>query len=278
LPLQLDFILLTKTIPAVSQRYDNIILNTLIMQKNIYRGVQILISILVLLFAISCVSVEKLRYLNDIDELQVPYINPKEPKLIMPFDKINIRVLSIDEKTNDLFNSNTNSDIGYLVDNIGNINYPFIGKINVLGLTPEQAGKKLGTALSEYVSDASVTVSFVEVNVTVMGQVQSQGIFPFTQDKLTIYEALALGGGVTQYGDRKNVILIRQEGDKIMHHKLDLSDSRIAGKEYYYIQANDVIIVEPLRIAAWYQFNNSSFTVILSVFTSIVVFSSFLFR
>ena len=61
-----------------------------------------------------------------------------------------------------------------------------------------------------------------------MGEVQRQGVYPFTQDKLNIYEALGLGGGLTQYGDRKKIILIRNEGDKIMHYRLNLSDSKIA--------------------------------------------------
>ncbi len=63
-----------------------------------------------------------------------------------------------------------------------------------------------------------------------MGEVNRQGVFSFTQDKLNIYEALGLGGGVTRYGDRKNIILVRNEGDKIMHYRLNLSDSKIAGK------------------------------------------------
>jgi polysaccharide biosynthesis/export protein len=195
----------------------------------------------------------------------------------MPFDYIYVRIFSIDDKTNLLFNSNnslpTNSSssmIGYLVDESGNINYPFIGNVKVSGLTPEQAGIKLGKALSEYVSNAAVSVKFIESKITVMGEVQLQGVFSFSQDKLNIYEALALGGGISRYGDRKNVILIRQEGDKIMHHKLDLSDSRIAGKDYFYIQANDVIVVEPLKSSSWFNFNNTTFTTFLTSVTTLL--------
>jgi polysaccharide biosynthesis/export protein len=248
-------------------------------------GVQIAILVFIIVFTISCVPVNKLRYFNDIDELQEPAVNPREQKLIMPFDKLYIRVFSIDEKTNLLFNSNNNlpvsstsSVIGYLVDETGNINYPFTGNINVSGLTTEQAGIKLGKALSEYVSNAAVSVKFIDSNVTIMGEVQRQGVYSFNQDKLNIYEALALGGGISQYGNRENVILIRQEGDKIMHQKLDLSDSRIAGKDYYYIQANDVIVVEPMKSKSWYNFNNNTFSTIISSITTLFAISVVFFR
>jgi polysaccharide export outer membrane protein len=226
-------------------------------------------------FMISCVPIKQLRYFNDIDEMQEPIVNPKTQKLILPFDKLYIKVYSIDEKTNLLFNPNdmgvssSTSMTGYFVDEAGNINYPFVGKINVGGLSTSQASTKVSEALNEYVSNASVIVKFIDNNVTVLGQVQSQGNHPFTQDKLTIYEALALGGGISQFGDRKNIILIRQEKDKIMHYRLDLSNSKIAGKDNYYIQANDVIVVEPLRnLSASY--GNNTFSLILSSISTIL--------
>ncbi len=229
-----------------------------------------------MVFVISCVPVEKLSYLNDINELQEPIVNPKEHKLIMPFDKLYIKVYSIDEKTNLLFNSNESTGgssspgmIGYIVDESGNINYPFVGKINVVGLSTIQASSKVSEALNEYVSNASVIVRFIDNTVTIVGEVKNQGIFTFSQDKLNIYEALALGGGLSMYGDRGKVVLIRQEGDKIMHHKLDLSNSRIAGKDYYYIQANDVIVVEPLK-AISSSYGNNTYSMILASISTIL--------
>jgi polysaccharide export outer membrane protein len=228
--------------------------------------------------------VSKLKYLNDIDDIHEPIINPREQKLIMPYDRINISVLSIDEKTNQLFNSLAATPIGatgisgYLVDVQGNINFPFVGKINIRGLAPEQASSKIANALTEYGFNATVTVSFVEKNISLLGEVQGQGVFSFTQDKINVYEALALGGGITRFGDRKNVILIRQEGDRIMHHKLDLSDSRIAGRELYYLQANDILIVEPIRSTSWFNFNSATLSTFIGSLTTVLVILSFFFQ
>jgi polysaccharide export outer membrane protein len=203
-------------------------------------------------------------------------------KLIMPFDKLYIKVYSIDEKTNLLLSSNesmgsssSTSMIGYYVDESGDIYYPLVGKIKVGGLSTIQASAKITETLNESVSVSSVIVRYIENNVTLVGEVNRQGSYPFNQDKLNIYEALALGGGISQYGNRKNIILIRQEGDKIMHHKLDLSDSKIAGKNYYYIQANDVIIVEPMRNLST-SFGNNTYSLVLSSISSIITVILFL--
>jgi polysaccharide biosynthesis/export protein len=233
---------------------------------------------LFLSLAVSCVPSKNLSYFTDIDELTGPGINPRTQKTIMPFDKLYIRVLSIDIQTSQIFSSTdelrsggigTSGIIGYMVDEAGNINFPFVGEINVVTLTTAQAAQKIQQALNEYVSNTSVVVKYVDNQVTVMGEVQRQGVFAFTQDKINIYEAIGLGGGLTRYGDRKNVILTRHVGEKIMHYRLNLSDSKIATKEYYYILPNDVIIVEPLKtISTSYQ--NITYTTILTSITTLI--------
>jgi polysaccharide export outer membrane protein len=232
--------------------------------------------ILILIFTASCVPVKQLSYFNDLNELVEPGINPRTQKMIMPFDKLYIKVISIDAPTNQIFNDNeemrsgsSNGVLGYLVDEAGNVNFPFVGNINVAKLTTAQASEKIQKALGDYVSNISVTVKYIDNQITVMGEVQHQGVYPFIQDKLNIYEALGLGGGLTQYGDRKKIILIRNEGTKIMHYRLDLSNSKIAAKDYYYILPNDVIVVEPLKaISASYQ--NITYTTILSSITTLI--------
>ena len=243
------------------------------------------LTVIVLLFlSVSCVPVEQLSYFNDINDLEEPGVNPRTQKMIMPFDKLYIKVLSIDPQTSQIFNSTdemrygtNNSVIGYLVDETGNINFPFVGNINVSSLTTAKAAEKIQKAMSDYVSNTSIIVKFIDNQVTVIGEVQRQGVFSFSQDKLNIYEAIGLGGGFTRYGNRKNVILIRNEGDKIMHHRLNLSDSKIAGKDTYYIMPNDVIVVEPLKAVSTSYSNITYSTILASITTLIAVllFSGF---
>lgn len=235
------------------------------------------IILLAMLLAVSCVPVKQLKYFNDINELEGPVVNPRVQKVIMPFDKVYIRVLSIDPQTSQIFNaaeemryggSNT-SMIGYLVDEQGNVNFPFVGNINILNLTLSQASEKIQKALSDYVPNTSVVVKYIDNQVTVIGEVQRQGVYTFSQDKLNIYEAIGLGGGITRYGDRENVILMRHEKDKIVHYRLNLQDSKIANKDYYYILPNDVIVVEPLK-AVSSSYSNITYTTLLSSITTLI--------
>ena len=233
--------------------------------------------IFILFFLISCVPAKKLSYFNDIDDLKEPAHNPRIQKVIMPFDKLYIRVLSIDEQTNQIFNSAEelrsggygSNVIGYLVDENGNVNFPFVGDINVASLTTTLASEKVQKALNAYVPNTAIIVKFVDNQVTVMGEVQRQGVFPFIHDKISIYEALGLGGGLTRYGDRENIILIRNEGDKVMHYRLNLSDSKIASKDHYYVLPNDVIVVEPLK-AISSSYSNITYTTILTSVTTLI--------
>jgi polysaccharide biosynthesis/export protein len=234
---------------------------------------------ILLAFLVACVPAKKLEYFNDIDKLGDPIVNPREQKVIMPFDNLYIRVISIDEKTNAIFNSSTQmgygenltSMISYSVDENGNVFFPFVGNINVGSLTTEQAGLKIQTALNDYISNTSVLVKFINNQVTVMGEVDRQGVYSFTQDKISIYEALGLGGGLTRYGDRKNIVLIRNEGDKLMHYRLNLTDSKIAAKDYYYVLPNDIIVVEPLKSISSSYTNNTYITILSSITTLIAV-------
>jgi len=238
------------------------------------------ITILIIsIMAFSCVPTSQLSYFNDINDIAEPTVNPRLQKTIMPFDRLYIRVLSIDLQTAQIFNTSDEMRsagyggmsglIGYLVDENGNINFPFVGNINVQSLTTAQAAEKIQKALSDYVSNTSIIVKYVDNQVTVIGEVNQQGVFSFTQDKLNVYEALALGGGITRYGDRKNIILVRNETGKVMHYRLNLSDSKIASKDYFYIMPNDVVIVEPLK-AVSSSYSNITYTTILSSITTLI--------
>ncbi|MDZ7634175.1 MAG: polysaccharide biosynthesis/export family protein [Bacteroidales bacterium] len=229
--------------------------------------------------AVSCVPVTQLSYFNDVDELDQPTVNPRMQKLIKPFDKLYVRVLSIDLQTSQIFNTTeemrsqsygvSSGLLGYLVDEEGSIDFPFVGKINVASMTTSEAAVKIQKALSDYVANTSIIVKYVDNQVTVMGEVQRQGVYSFPQDKLNIYEALGLGGGISRYGDRQKVILVRNEEGKIIHYRLNLSDSKIASKSYYYVMPNDVIIVEPLK-AISSSYSNITYTTILSTITTAI--------
>ncbi|HKK40998.1 MAG TPA: polysaccharide biosynthesis/export family protein, partial [Bacteroidales bacterium] len=158
-----------------------------------------IVIVLIMAFTASCVPIKKLSYFNDLNELKEPEVNPRTQKLIMPFDRLYIKVISTDPQTSQIFNTteemrsgSPNGILGYLVDESGRINFPFVGSIDVASLTTAQASEKIQKALSDYVPNTAVVVKYIDNQVTILGEVKQQGVYSFLQDKLNIYEALGL--------------------------------------------------------------------------------------
>lgn len=233
--------------------------------------------VLIAILSVSCVPTNKLKYFNDINSIEDASISPRTQKTIMPFDKLFVKVLSVDPLTSQIFNSSeemrfgngSTGIIGYSVDESGNINFPFVGDIKVSSLTTSQAADKIQKTLNDYVTNTSIIVKYIDNQVTIIGEVQRPGVYNFTQDKINIYEAIGLGGGLSRYGNRKEIILIRSQGDKIMHYTLNLSDSKLAGTDNYYILPNDVIVVEPLKSIST-SYSNITFTTVLTSISTLV--------
>ncbi|WP_055435405.1 polysaccharide biosynthesis/export family protein [Lacinutrix algicola] len=140
---------------------------------------------------------------------------------------------------------------GFTVDLHGDIEFPILGKINVLGYTTDEIVTKVKQSLLDnYLKDISqifVTVKLSGLRYTVTGEVKSTGIKTLFVDRVNIIEALANAGDISQTGDRTDVMVIRQypQGQKI--HHIDLTDLSAMQSPYYYIQPNDIILVKPLK-------------------------------
>lgn len=133
----------------------------------------------------------------------------------------------------------------YIVNPEGYIEFPILGKIHVQGMTPLELAKDLEKRISKDVADPVVRVNLINFNVNVMGEVKQPGMVPITRERFTILDALAAVGDITEYGRRDNVLLIREEDGKATYHVLNLNDASILSSPYYYMQQNDVVIVDP---------------------------------
>ena len=142
----------------------------------------------------------------------------------------------------------------YLVDNLGYINFPIIGRLKVGGLTKSECEKLILEKIRPYMAESEnpvVTVRMSSYSVSVLGEVTRPGSFLVSREKITILEALAQAGDLTIYGVRDRVKLIREDatGKKTIV-KLDLTDANIINSPYYYLQQNDVVYVEPNKVKA----------------------------
>ena len=134
---------------------------------------------------------------------------------------------------------------GYLVDNEGFIYFPVLGKLYIKGMTLAQLRADLEKRLLTYLAEPLVSIKQLNFNITVLGEVKKPGQYTNPSDKITVLQALGLAGDMTDYGNRTNVKLIREEEGVSKTYVIDFTDKNITSSPYYYMQQNDVLYVEP---------------------------------
>jgi polysaccharide export outer membrane protein len=242
----------------------------------------------------SCVSRKRLTYLqytdNSVENASPSYdirtsVTPAAYK-IMPFDNLFIRVITPDPQWSSLFNimpvgaggavtEESAALFGYPVDETGNIEIPFVGKVEVAGKTLFEVKTDLDSIFSNYVSDAAITIRLVNNFINVIGEVRLAGRYLITKDRLNIFEALSLAGDMSAYGNRQKVQLIRPSPYGPVVKEFSLSDRSILSSEYYYVMPNDIIYVMPMQGRS-FQTNSSVYTLFLTtISTALVVISYF---
>ncbi len=133
----------------------------------------------------------------------------------------------------------------YTVNRDGNINFPVIGEIHVEGMTRTELSQFIEDKIRPDLVDPFVLVQFMNFKVVVLGEVKNPGQIPFQTDRVSIFDALGAAGDITNYGERSNLLLIREQDGKRIYHTFDLTDKALFESPYYYLQQNDVIYVSP---------------------------------
>ena len=137
---------------------------------------------------------------------------------------------------------------GYVIDAEGNIDFPLIGKVKAEGLSRAELASQLKKLLEEksVAKDAVVTVDFLNIGFSIIGEVNSPGFYTFENDKTTLLQALSRAGDMNLYGNRSNVKVVRMNGDKQEIYVIDMLNTEALMKSPAYIlQQNDVVYVEP---------------------------------
>ncbi len=136
---------------------------------------------------------------------------------------------------------------GYLVDRDGYIDFPVLGKIYLKGQTREEAKKTIRYLLEKYVKNPTVEIRMLNFHISMVGEVASPGVYVFPDERFTILEALAMAGGFTNFSNQTNILLIREEDNVRKYGRIDLSSADVFQSEFFYLQQNDVLYIEPLK-------------------------------
>jgi len=248
--------------------------------------------IVIIFFALSfssssCVSPKKINYFNDLKDDTMgakPIVMNHVTTFVDPKIESN-DVLSITVQTtaqgegNAPMSSNASAsrDVsnGFLVDKDGNVEIALIGKVKVAGLTTAEARDLLRQKAQLYYKEPVVIVRIINFDIMVLGDVGRPGVVTLSNEKAGIIDVIGLAGDLQLTAKRKNILLIRSEGDEKKFIRLDVTSSNIFRSPYYYVKQHDVIIVEPSD----YKIQNSdnSFLRYFGIGTSLISIVSLLF-
>jgi polysaccharide export outer membrane protein len=202
----------------------------------------------------------------------------------MPNDYLFVRVITPDPQWSSLFNMQSGEGgitqesatlSSYPVDIEGNIEIPYVGKVQVAGKTLSAIKEELEKVFKNYVTDAAITVRMVDNNIGIIGEVNAPGRYPISKARMTIFEALAMAGDLSVYSNRQRIQLIRPSPYGPMVKEFSLSDRSILNSEYYYVMPNDIIYAIPMRGRSFHS-NSVVYSLFLTtISTALVIISYF---
>lgn len=217
----------------------------------------------------ACTAQKRVIYLQDVASGEQIRIAQQTQIRIKPFDRLTVVVNSRDPELAAPFNTSTsynslsgvplssstasnNSLQTLTVDEHGDLDMPVIGKVGGLGLTRSELAAVIADRIRRggYISDPTVNIQFADMKVSVLGEVVRPGQYTISTDRISLLDALAMAGDMTIYGQRKEVMVVREAEGVRTTTLLDLTSQEIYDSSYFYLQQNDVVYVKPNKYRA----------------------------
>lgn len=192
-------------------------------------------------------SLQEIKIQRD-DRIYV-VVSSKNPELALPFNMAGEAVqMDANGELRTLgYTTRGVQQLGYLVDPEGYIEFPILGKLDVVGLTRREVTELIQNRLISdgYISDPIVYVELQNLRITLMGEVNTQGVQNVTNARITLLEAITRANGLTSNADLKKVTVIREENEERKMYTLDIRSTDIFKSPCYYLQQNDIVYVHP---------------------------------
>lgn len=230
--------------------------------------ISILLGSATLLLAASCTTTKDVQYMQDLNPNAIETTMSNSGLLIEPDDLLSIIVTTKDPELGTIFNlqpgtltttinntSTNNSmnklELGYRVDEQGDIVFPLLGTLHVAGLNRRQVESMIKQRILKegYLKDFSVAVSFQNSRISILGDVSNPGNYDFKDDKYTLLQALADAGDLNITAERE-ILVVREKNGQRQMYNVDLKSRSLFDSPAYYLQQNDVIYVLPNDVKA----------------------------
>jgi len=164
---------------------------------------------------------------------------------------------------------------GYMVDENGNIEFQGLGLLHVDSMTKAALRDTILNRLKDVLTNPYCTIRIANHRFTMLGEINRPGIFTIPGDHLNLLEALGLAGDMTFYGRRDNILVVREVNGRRTFGRMDITKPEIMASPYFYLQSNDVVIVEPnsKKVPA----NDQTLLRNISIVTSVITLAALLY-
>ncbi len=242
------------------------------------------------MFFSSCTSQKQLIYLQDIDTLKSPEVSKQRTPdyKIQPSDILYIRLMSMDPNINQIYNPNFSTNqqnlfnnaqsfyiYGYSVNDSGYVTVPFVGNVEVAGLTIEEAKNAIQAQTNKILRNATVDVKLVSFKYSVLGEVKKPGTYTNFNNQLTILEAISRAGDITDYGNREKVLVLRPGETKSTVYRINLTNTKFLTSDAFFLLPNDIVYVEPIKSKP-FRINIPIFSLLLTSVSTLILVLSFI--
>ncbi len=206
--------------------------------------------------------------------------NKRTPYKLQPNDVLAIRVKGLEATDIDFMNLEPAGTFnafnpaavytnGYSINDSGYVVLPVIGYLKLANLTISEARTAVQKAVDRQLKNSTVFLTMVSFKVSIIGEVKNPGQYYNYNNQLTLLDALAMAGDITDFGNRKKIMLMRQtdNGNEVV--ALNLTDPNIIVSKYYYLLPNDIVYVQPLK-GKYGRGNANNILIVASVVSAIV--------
>lgn len=246
---------------------------------------------MIITLLVSCAPRKDLVYFQGVDKFNGSKLTNLVDTKFKPDDQLSITVSSIDNMAAMPFNlpvagfnESGSSAIGtpqlqtYLIAKDGTIEYPQLGEVYLAGLTRLEAIELFKKKLKPFLKSPIVNINLLNFRFTVLGEVARPGIFTLRNERVSLIEAIGRAGDLTVYGKRKNILIIRETKEGKVFKRIDLTSSEILNSDFFYLQQNDVVYIEPNKPRINSSTNSSTNGIIISAVSLLLTIISITLR
>jgi polysaccharide biosynthesis/export protein len=248
-----------------------------------------LLAVVTLLSTTGCVEYKQLRNFTEGGDIEstLDSLHRFAALRIQPDDLLSVRIKALDPLASMPYNIDPEVQtsqvtggrplIGYLVDSEGNIDLVGLGTLHVGGMTVQALKDTLTQRLRPYLDNPVVNIRLLNFRISILGEVKAPGTFIFSNERISILDALGQCGDITPYGDRTRILVIREQNGRREKGYLNLQSRDIFASPFFYLRQNDLIYVEPLpeitaslrdqsqRVLPWLSIITSFTTLVLAL-------------